>query len=68
MRFYLQPSGSGLRLCSFSRVEGTALMGIHDFGQWKAYAVERFKGVLNLTVKGADKTQSAIADWAKERI
>jgi hypothetical protein len=31
----------------FLSSEGTALMEIRDFGEWKAYAVERFKGVLN---------------------
>lgn len=43
-------------------------MGIRDFGEWKHYAIERFRGVLNLTVKNADKTNSAIPDWAKQRI
>jgi hypothetical protein len=33
-----------------------------------AYFIERFKGILELTVKNADKTHSAIPDWAKERI
>jgi hypothetical protein len=45
-----------------------ALMGIRDFGQWKYYAIERFRGILNLTVLNADKTRSALPAWAKERI
>jgi hypothetical protein len=52
----------------FLSAEGTSLMAIHDFGEWKAYAVDRFKGILNLTVMNADKTRSAIPDWAKEQI
>jgi hypothetical protein len=52
----------------FLSSEARALMGIHDFGEWKAYAVDRFRGILNLTVMNADKTRSAIPDWAKERI
>ena len=52
----------------FLSSEGKALIGIKDFGQWKFYAVERFKGILDLVVKNADKTDSAIPDWAKERI
>ena len=44
----------------FLSSEGKALMGIKDFGEWKHYAVERFRGTLNLTVAGADKTRSAI--------
>src|SRR5262245_34437141 len=30
--------------------------------QWKFYAVERFKCILDLTVKNADKSRSAIPD------
>jgi hypothetical protein len=52
----------------FLSSEGTALMGIRDFGEWKAYALERFKGILNLTVHAADETRSAIPAWAKVRI
>ena len=44
----------------FLSSEGKELMGIKDFGEWKHYAVERFRGTLNLTVAGADKTRSAI--------
>jgi hypothetical protein len=52
----------------FLSSEGKSLMAIHDFGQWKLYAVERFKGVLDFTIRNADKTCSAVPDWAKERI
>jgi hypothetical protein len=52
----------------FLSSEGKALMGIRDFGKWKFYAVERFKGILDLTLKNAGKTNSAIPGWAKERI
>jgi hypothetical protein len=52
----------------FLSSEGKSLMGIRDFGEWKHYAVERFRGVLNLTVLSADKTRSAVPTWAKERI
>src|SRR6516164_3421241 len=52
----------------FLSSEGTALMGIRDFGEWKYYAIERFRGILNLTVANADRTNSAIPDWAKSRI
>jgi hypothetical protein len=36
--------------------------------EFKAYFIERFKGILHLTVKNADKTRSAVPDWAKLRI
>ena len=48
--------------------QSEALMGIKDFGEWKHYAVERFCGILKLTVAGADKTRSAIPYWVKERL
>jgi hypothetical protein len=43
-------------------------MGIHDFGQWKQYAIERFRGILNLTVRSSLKTGSPIPAWAVEKI
>jgi hypothetical protein len=52
----------------FLSSEARALMGIHDVGEWKAYAIERFKGVMHFTVKNAEKTNSAIPDWAVMRI
>jgi hypothetical protein len=52
----------------FLSSEGSALMGIRDFGQWKVYAIERFKGGLNLTVKASLKTNSPIPVWASEQI
>jgi hypothetical protein len=52
----------------FLSAEGNALMGIHNFGEWKAYAIERFRGVLNFTIRNADKTNSPIPSWAKTRI
>jgi hypothetical protein len=44
----------------FLSSEGTALQGIRDLDEWKAYAVDRFRGILHLTVKDADKTCSAV--------
>jgi len=52
----------------FLSSEAKPLMGIKDVGQWKAYAFERFKGILDPTVINAGKTNSAIPDWAKQRI
>ena len=45
-----------------------ALMGIRDVGEWKHYAFERFKGILDLTVKNSLKTNSPIPHWAAVRI
>ena len=49
-----------------SEVQG--LVGIRDVGEWKAYAMERFKGILDLTVKNSLKTRSPVPDWAGRRI
>jgi hypothetical protein len=57
-----------ISVMQFLSSEALALMGIRDLGEFKAYFIDRFKGVLTLTVKNADKTNSAIPDWAKERI
>jgi hypothetical protein len=53
---------------SFLSAESRALLGIRDVGQWKHYAMERFKGILDFTLKNADRTRSAIPAWALERI
>lgn len=52
----------------FLSAEGPTLMGIKQFGEWKKYAVERFKGILELTVKSSLQTKSPIPDWASDRI
>jgi hypothetical protein len=43
-------------------------MGIKDVGEWKHYAVQRFKGIIDLTVRNSLGTQSAIPDWAAAKI
>jgi hypothetical protein len=43
-------------------------MALKDGGEFRAYFIERLHGVLTLTVKNADKTNSAVPDWAKQRI
>ena len=53
---------------TFFSSEGTAILGIKTVGELKAYVFDRFKGILDLTVKAADKTASPVPDWAKERI
>ena len=52
----------------FLSAEAGAILGIKEIGELKVYMVERFKGILDLTVKNADKTHSPIPDRAKERI
>jgi hypothetical protein len=52
----------------FRSSESRSLMGIRDVGQWKYYAMERFKGILDLTVINSLKTRSPIPDWAAEKV
>lgn len=52
----------------FLSSEGPTLIGIKELGPWKAYAVERFKGILDLTVKQSQQSRSAIPDWASLKI
>ena len=42
----------------FLSSEGKALIGIKDIGQWKFYAVERFKGILDLVAKRSAHAQN----------
>jgi len=43
-------------------------MGIRDDGEWKHYAIERFKSILYLTVRSSLKTRSPIPDWAASKV
>lgn len=52
----------------FLSSEASTLMGIKELGEWKAYAVERFKGILDLTVKSSLSTKSPIPDWAAAKV
>jgi hypothetical protein len=54
--------------CDRSGVLGMALMGIRDFGQWKAYALQRFVGILHMTVRNSFRTCSPIPSWAAEKV
>jgi hypothetical protein len=57
-----------ISVMQFLSSETVSLMGIKNVGDFKVYFIDRFRGILNLTVTGADKTKSAVPDWAKERI
>jgi hypothetical protein len=52
----------------FLSSEGMALQGIHDFGAWKHYALQRFVGILHMTVRNSLKTNSPIPDWAATKV
>jgi transcriptional regulator with XRE-family HTH domain len=57
-----------ISFAQFLSSEARSLMGIKDVGEWKAYAIERFKGILDLTVKSSLQTRSPIPDWAAEKV
>lgn len=52
----------------FLSSEGHTLMGIKEFGPWKKYAIERFYGILDLTVKSSLQTRSPIPTWAADKV
>ncbi len=43
-------------------------MEIKDLGEFKLYAVDRFKGILHMAVKTSLKTNSPIPEWAADRV
>ena len=45
-----------------------ALMGIRDFGQWKANALQRFVGILHMIVRNSLRTRSPIPEWAAQKV
>lgn len=53
---------------TFLSSEALALMGIHDIGEWKHYAMTLFKGILDLVVRNSLKTRSPVPEWASRRI
>jgi hypothetical protein len=57
-----------IAIAQFLSSETSALMGIKDGGEFRAYFVTRFKGILDLTVRNSLSTQSPIPDWASKRI
>jgi hypothetical protein len=48
----------------FLSSQSQSLMGIKDLGEFKFFAIERFRGVLHTVVKSSIKTNSAIPSWA----
>jgi hypothetical protein len=62
--------GEWLRIAfaQFLSSEARSLMGIKDVGEFKSYSIERFKGILDLTVKSSLQTRSPIPAWAAEKV
>ena len=52
----------------FLSSESQALMGIRDTGEWKHYAMTRFKGILDLVVRNSLQTNSPIPPRAAEKV
>ena len=52
----------------FLGFETSSSMAIRNHGKFRAYFIERFRGNLELTVKAADKTCSALPSWAKRAV
>ena len=56
-----------LGFTQFLSSESERLMGTNDLGEFKAHAIERFKGLLHSTVKAMLKT-NPIPDWAATQV
>ena len=52
----------------FLSSESAGLMAIKDLGEFKFYAIERFKGILYMAVKTGLKTNSPIPPWAAAQV
>lgn len=57
-----------IAFAQFLSSEARSLMGIRDIGEWKSYAIERFKGILDVTVKASLQTRSPIPKWAADKV
>jgi len=58
-----------ISITTFLSAEGLTLAGgFKTVGELKAYFIERFKGIMFLTLKNSSKTNSPVAPWALERI
>jgi len=57
-----------ISIATFLSSETSSLMAIKDGGEFWHYFGQRLKGILDLVVRNADRTNSAIPDWAKDRI
>jgi hypothetical protein len=57
-----------IAFAQFLSSESRSLMGIKDLGEFKLYAVERFKGILHMAVKTSLQTNSPIPPWAAAQV
>ena len=57
-----------IAFAQFLSSEARTLIGIKSTDEWRAYAFERFKGILDLTVKSSLQTRSPIPDWAAAKV
>ena len=57
-----------IAFAQFLSSESRSLMGIKDLGEFKLYAVERFRGIVYAAVKTSRKTNSSIPNWAEAKV
>jgi hypothetical protein len=57
-----------IAFAQFLSSEARSLMGIRDVAEFKSYSIERFRGILDLTVKSSLQTRSPIPEWAAEKV
>jgi len=54
-----------IAVATFLSSETSSLMAIKDGGEFRHYFGQRFKGILDLVVKNADKTNSEVPGLGK---
>jgi hypothetical protein len=57
-----------IAIATFVSAQTTSLIAIKNPGEFRYYFGQRFKGILDLVIKNADRTNSAVPTRAKERI
>jgi hypothetical protein len=57
-----------IAFAQFLSAESSNLMALKSLGEFEKYAFERFRGILDLTVKNSAATKSPIPVWAAEKI
>jgi hypothetical protein len=57
-----------ISFAQFLSAESPGLMGIKDLGEFKFFAIERFRGILHATVKASIRSDPPIPDWAASKV
>ena len=57
-----------IAFAQFLSSESRSLMGIRDLAEFQLYAIDRFRGIIQMAVKTSLKTNSPIPTWAAAQV